>query len=106
MKNLKYDDHGLIPAIVQDESSKQVLMVAWMTAEALEYTRQTGEAYFWSRSRKEIWHKGKTSGNTLKVQRILVDCDADTLLLEVIPAGPACHTGAISCFYRDLEEIL
>ncbi len=101
--NLKYDANGLIPAVVQDSASGQVLMVAWMNAEALALTRQTGQAYFWSRSRQEIWHKGATSGNFLHVQEIRIDCDADTLLLRVIPSGPACHTGAASCFFRPLE---
>ncbi len=105
MTNIKYDNQGLIPAVVQDETTKEVLMVAWMNAEALQSTLQSGEAHFWSRSRKNLWHKGETSGNILKVRRIQVDCDADTLLLLVSPAGPACHTGATSCFYRDLEEI-
>lgn len=105
MQTLKYDDHGLLTAVVQDEITKEVLMVAWMNAEALELTRQTGKAHFWSRSRKKLWRKGETSGNVLSVRRIRVDCDADTLLLEVTPAGPACHTGAVSCFYRNLEEM-
>ena len=103
MQTLKYDDHGLLTAVVQDEITKEVLMVAWMNAEALELTRQTGKAHFWSRSRKKLWRKGETSGNVLSVRRIRVDCDADTLLLEVTPAGPACHTGAVSCFFRTLE---
>ena len=101
--NLKYDANGLIPAVVQDSASGQVLMVAWMNAEALALTRQTGQAHFWSRSRQKIWHKGATSGNFLHVQEIRIDCDADTLLLRVIPSGPACHTGAASCFFRPLE---
>jgi phosphoribosyl-AMP cyclohydrolase/phosphoribosyl-ATP pyrophosphohydrolase/phosphoribosyl-AMP cyclohydrolase len=103
MEKLKYNPNGLIPAVVQDAESGEVLMVAWMNAEALRLTRETGEAYFWSRSRKELWHKGATSGNLLRVQEIRVDCDADTLLLRVAPAGPACHTGARSCFFRVLE---
>lgn len=101
---LKFDSDGLIPAIVQDEESLQVLMVAWMNATALRLTQETGEAHFWSRSRSELWHKGATSGNFLQVQEIFVDCDADTLLLKVNPVGPACHTGEISCFYRNLEK--
>ena len=103
MEKLKYNSNGLIPAVVQDAESGEVLMVAWMNAEALRLTRETGEAYFWSRGRKELWHKGATSGNLLRVQEIRVDCDADTLLLRVAPAGPACHTGARSCFFRILE---
>jgi phosphoribosyl-AMP cyclohydrolase len=99
----RFDLHPLIPAVVQDAESGQVLMVAWMNAEALDRTRKTGQAHFWSRSRETLWHKGATSGNTLDVQSIHVDCDEDTLLLQVIPAGPACHTGETSCFYRKLE---
>jgi phosphoribosyl-AMP cyclohydrolase len=104
-KKLKFDQAGLITCIVQDSQSRQVLMVAWMNAEALQLTLDTGEAHFWSRSRKQLWHKGETSGNTMKIHSILVDCDQDTLLLLVTPNGPACHTGATSCFYRNLEEI-
>jgi len=100
---LKYDFQGLIPAVAQDAESGEVLMVAWMNAEALRLTRATGEAHFWSRSRGELWHKGATSGNVLRVAEIRVDCDADTLLLRVHPAGPACHTGERSCFFRTLE---
>ncbi len=102
---LKWDDRGLLPAVVQDSATQAVLMVAWMNAEALQKTLETGEAVFWSRSRGAIWHKGATSGNIMRVREIHVDCDADTLLLRVEPAGPACHTGAISCFYRTLEEL-
>jgi len=100
---LKYNSHGLIPAVAQDAKSGEVLMVAWMNAEALRLTRETGEAHFWSRSRGALWRKGATSGNVLRVEEIRVDCDADTLLLRVLPAGPACHTGARSCFFRVLE---
>lgn len=102
---LRFDDRGLIPAVVQDANTLQVLMVAWMNAEALRLTRETGEAHFWSRSRRQLWHKGETSGNIMRVRKIMVDCDEDTLLLLVDPAGPACHTGAVSCFYRALEEL-
>jgi phosphoribosyl-AMP cyclohydrolase len=101
---LKFDANGLIPAVVQDASDGAVLMVAWMNAESLRITREKGLACFWSRSRQELWTKGETSGNYLKVKSIKVDCDGDTLLLHVDPAGPACHTGHRSCFYRDLEE--
>jgi phosphoribosyl-AMP cyclohydrolase len=100
---LKYDSRGLIPAVAQDAKSGEVLMVAWMNAEALHLTHETGEAHFWSRSRGALWRKGGTSGNVLRVEEIRVDCDADTLLLRVLPAGPACHTGARSCFFRVLE---
>ena len=99
---LRYDDRGLVPAVVQDAETKQVLMVAWMNEEALRLTMETGEAHFWSRSRKALWHKGATSSNIQRVREIRVDCDEDTLLLLVEPAGPACHTGEISCFYREL----
>jgi phosphoribosyl-AMP cyclohydrolase len=99
----RFDLYPLIPAVVQEATSGQVLMVAWMNAEALELTRKTGQAYFWSRSRQALWHKGATSGNILEVQSIQVDCDADTMLLQVIPAGPTCHTGEKSCFFRNLE---
>lgn len=85
---------GLITTVVQDATTKQVLMVAYMNAESLEKTMTTGETWFWSRSRNMLWHKGETSGNTQTVQAIAVDCDADTLLITVNPAGPACHTGA------------
>lgn len=103
MKELKLDSNGLIPAVVQDNSSNAVLMVAWMNMDALQLTLETGETHFWSRSRDELWHKGATSGNFMYVQEILVDCDADTLLVRVDPAGPACHTGSITCFSRTLE---
>ena len=99
---LRWDERGLITAVVQDAASGQVLMVAWMNAEALELTLATGETHFWSRSRGELWHKGGTSGNVQRVMGIWVDCDGDTLLVQVEPAGPACHTGAVSCFYRTI----
>lgn len=102
---LTFDDRGLLPAVVQDAATGEVLMVAWMNAEALRRTRATGEAWFWSRSRAELWRKGATSGNTMRVQEIRVDCDDDTLLLKVNPAGPACHTGERSCFYRTLDSL-
>jgi phosphoribosyl-ATP pyrophosphohydrolase/phosphoribosyl-AMP cyclohydrolase len=100
--HLKWDEDGLIPAIVQDVETGQVLMLAWMDAEALRLTRESGEANFWSRSRQEPWRKGATSGNVQHVQEIRYDCDADVLLLRVHPAGPACHTGEVSCFYREM----
>ncbi len=101
--DIKWDERGLVPAVVQAAGSGEVLMVAWMNAEALRLTQQTGQAWFWSRSRAELWRKGATSGNTMAVQSIFVDCDADTVLLKVEAAGPACHTGERSCFYRPLE---
>ena len=88
----------LRPAIVQDAASGRVLMLAWMDAEAERLTRETGEAWFWSRSRQRLWRKGETSGNTLAVEELRDDCDGDALLLRVTPAGPACHTGSVSCF--------
>ena len=88
----------LTPTIVQDASSGRVLMLAWMDEEALRLTRETGEAWFWSRSRARLWRKGETSGNTLAVEELRDDCDGDAILLRVRPAGPACHTGASSCF--------
>ncbi len=106
MTQLKWDERGLLPAIVQDQATGEVLMLAWMNAEALDRTRASGQAWFWSRSRNELWHKGATSGNTMHVAAIFFDCDADTLLLKVHPAGPACHTGQRSCFYRSLEASL
>ncbi len=98
--NLKFDADGLIPAIVQDVDSNEVLMMAYMNAESVALTLSTGETHFWSRSRQELWHKGATSGNIQSVVDIRVDCDADTLLVLVKPAGPACHTGNQTCFYR------
>ncbi len=98
--DLKFDDRGLVTAVVQDTSNGDVLMVAWMNAEALRLTQESGEAWFWSRSRNELWHKGATSGNVMRVREIRVDCDGDTLLLRVDPAGPACHTGERSCFFQ------
>lgn len=103
LTNLKFDEKGLITAVLQHHTSHEILMVAWMNAEALDLTLQTGEAHFWSRSRQELWHKGGTSGNVQRVTEIRVDCDGDTLLLQVDPAGPACHTGAMSCFFGKLE---
>jgi phosphoribosyl-AMP cyclohydrolase len=101
---LKYDARGLIPSIVQDARTNEVLMMAYMNQESLNKTKETGETWFWSRSRNELWHKGGTSGNIQKVVEILVDCDADTLLVRVLSAGPACHTGNRSCFYRGIAE--
>jgi len=99
---IKYDASGLVPAIVQDSSTNEILMLAYMNAESLALTLSTGETHFWSRSRQELWHKGATSGNIQEVVEVRVDCDADTLLILVNPAGAACHTGNRSCFYRTL----
>jgi phosphoribosyl-AMP cyclohydrolase len=104
MQMLKWNSDGLIPTIAQDAASGEVLMMAWMNGEALALTQATGEAHYWSRSRQTLWRKGATSGNTQRVTQILYDCDGDTLLLKVVPAGPACHTGAQSCFFRELRS--
>ena len=97
---IAWDERGLVPAIVQDAHTRQVLMLAYMNREALARTLETGQTHFWSRSRQELWHKGATSGNIQHVREIRYDCDADTLLVLVEPEGPACHTGEVSCFYR------
>ena len=97
---VQYNSDGLVPAIVQSVVDGQVLMLAWMNDESLHRSLAVGEAVFWSRSRREYWHKGATSGNTQRIVDLAVDCDGDTLLLIVDPAGPACHTGAKTCFYR------
>jgi phosphoribosyl-AMP cyclohydrolase len=101
---LKWNALGIIPVIVQDSQTLEVLMLAWMNADSLQRTLDTGESWFWSRSRQRLWHKGETSGNTQTVVEIRYDCDEDALLLLVKPAGPACHTGERSCFYRPLEK--
>ena len=98
----RFDANGLLTAVVVDVVSRDVLMVAFMDGEALAKTRASGLAHFHSRSRGQLWLKGKTSGNVLRVEQILVDCDQDALVLVVRPAGPACHTGAVTCFYRAL----
>jgi len=100
----KWNEQGLVPAVVQDVYTDEVLMVAWMNAEAWRLTQETGETHFWSRSRQELWHKGETSGNVQRVVEIRLDCDADTILLRVEPAGPACHTGERSCFYTIVAD--
>ena len=97
---LTYNADGLIPCIVQDADTLEVLMMAWMNEESLALTMERSETVFWSRSRRELWHKGATSGNTQKLVELRYDCDADTLLALVHPAGPACHTGERSCFFR------
>jgi len=104
LSNIKFNARGLIPAIVQDSKTNEVLMLAYMNAESLRLTLEKGETHFWSRSRDELWHKGATSGNTQTVVNIAVDCDSDTLLIHVKPAGPACHTGERTCFYRNIKE--
>lgn len=104
ISEIKFDANGLIPAIVQDADTNEVLMMAYMNEESLRLTLETNETHFWSRSRNEIWHKGATSGNIQRVTEIRVDCDADTLLVLVHPAGPACHTGSRNCFYRNIGQ--
>jgi phosphoribosyl-AMP cyclohydrolase len=99
---LRWDDRGLLPAIVQQHDSGEVLMVAWMNRDSLARMLESGETWFWSRSRQELWHKGATSGNTQRVTEVRFDCDADTLLILVDAAGPACHTGERTCFFRVL----
>lgn len=107
LAELKFDDKGLIPAVVQHHDTGEILMLAYMNAESLGMTLEKRETVFWSRSRQELWHKGGTSGNTQKVQQILYDCDGDTLVVKVDVADDnvACHTGERSCFFRDLEEV-
>ena len=102
----KYDEGGLVPCVVQDALTGAVLMVAWMNAEALRLTQETGEVHFWSRSRGKLWKKGETSGNTLALVELRQDCDRDTLLARVRPAGPVCHTGAPTCFGEPMATTL
>jgi len=104
LNDVNFNEDGLVLVIVQDVLSAEVLMMAWANRESLEQTLSGGEMVFWSRSRKEIWRKGATSGNTMKLMELRIDCDGDTLLAFVEPAGPACHTGERSCFYRLLTE--
>ena len=103
LENAKFDADGLIPAIVQDARTREVLTVAYMNKEALQLTLEQRETYFWSRSRQQLWHKGETSGNSQKVIKVSLDCDQDAVLVEVEPRGPACHTGAYSCFGAEPE---
>jgi phosphoribosyl-ATP pyrophosphohydrolase/phosphoribosyl-AMP cyclohydrolase len=98
--DIAYDEQGLVPCVVQDWSTGEVLMLAYMNAEAVRLTRTTGQMHFYSRSRQELWHKGATSGNTQAIRSLRYDCDGDALLALVDPAGPACHTGERTCFYR------
>lgn len=101
---VKFDEKGLVPAIVQDAETKEVLTLAYMNRESLAKTLETRETWFWSRSRQELWHKGATSGNTQKVVEMKLDCDRDAVLVLVNPKGPACHTGTISCFTEGVIE--
>jgi len=102
-KDIKFDDKGLVPAIVQDADSGEVLMMAYMNAESLDKTLSSGEAWFYSRSRQELWHKGATSGNFIKVCEVWKDCDSDTILVKGRPVGPVCHTGNRTCFFQKLS---
>ena len=101
---LKFDDQGLIPVIVQDVKDGAVLMLGYASKESLKLTLEKGEMVFWSRSRRELWHKGATSGNVLRVKSIAKDCDSDALLVKAEPAGPTCHTGVRSCFFTGFEK--
>jgi phosphoribosyl-AMP cyclohydrolase len=105
LNDIKWDEQGLVPAIAQDAASGEVMMFAWMNREALEKTAQSGEAIYWSRSRRKLWHKGEESGHTQKVLEIRVDCDKDVVLLKIEQTGGiACHTGRCSCFFNKLEK--
>ena len=99
---IRFDENGLVPCVAQDWRSGEVLTLAYMSPESLELTRDSGEVHFWSRSREEIWRKGETSGNVLRLRQLRYDCDADAVVALVEPTGPACHTGERSCFHRDL----
>lgn len=101
---LKFDSHGLIPAIIQDAATGEVLMLGYMNAESVRRTIESGEVWFYSRSRQELWHKGATSGNRLIVRKLWKDCDADAVLVKAQPLGPVCHTGNRSCFFRPLDS--
>src|SRR6266480_7342237 len=100
---IRFDEHGLVPTIVQDAQTHDLLTLAYMNKESLHRTIETGETWFWSRSRAQLWHKGETSGNTQRVADVLLDCDGDALVVRVEPAGPACHTGQTSCFHNVIQ---
>ena len=102
--NLKFNEKGLIPAIAQDEDTGEVLMLGYMNKEALQRTLASGEVWFYSRSRQELWHKGETSGNRIMVRSVWADCDGDTILVKAKPIGPVCHTGNRTCFFQELNE--
>lgn len=104
VEDLKFDAQGLIPCVVQQYDTGEVLMVAWMNAESVALTLETGTTWFWSRSRQELWNKGTTSGNMQQLRELLADCDADTLLARVDSPGPACHTGNRTCFFRTFDN--
>lgn len=101
---LKFDDEGLIPAIIQDAKSGEVLMLGYMNKESLKLTLSSGDVWFYSRSRQELWHKGETSGNFLRMKSIIKDCDSDALLIKAEPAGPVCHTGNRTCFLQNAKD--
>jgi len=105
VEQIKWDEAGLVPAIVQDQLSKEVLMMAYMNKESLAKSVESGETWFWSRSRSELWHKGATSGHTQRIVSMHYDCDGDTLLVRVQQEGAACHTGRYSCFYNEIEGV-
>lgn len=102
---LKFNEKGLIPAVIQDNDSGEVLMLGYMSQESISRTLSSGEVWFYSRSRQELWHKGETSDNRLEVRSIWQDCDSDTILVKAHPTGPICHTGSQSCFFRHLKKI-
>lgn len=104
LKGLKFDDQGLIPAVVQDWRDGSVLMLGFMSRDAVQKTLESKRVHFWSRSRQELWEKGETSGHTLHVKDLFLDCDGDTVLVKAEPAGPTCHTGAPSCFFSRLDS--
>ncbi len=100
---LKFDDRGLVPAIIQDAANNEVLMLGYMNEESIKRTLKSGQVWFYSRSRQELWHKGATSGNFLNVKEMSFDCDADTILIKAAPVGPVCHTGNRTCFFQELK---
>ena len=104
VSDLNFNEKGLIPAIIQDADTGEVLMLGYMNEESLRLTRETGEVWFYSRSRQELWHKGETSGNIVKVVEIRKDCEDNSLLVKARPAGPVCHTGNQNCYFRQLDE--
>ena len=104
MSLIKLDSKGLIPAIVQHADTSEILMMAYMNSDSIEKTFESGDIWFYSRSRKELWHKGETSGNYMKLKSFAIDCDSDAVLLKVLPEGPACHTGKPSCFYTEIDN--
>ena len=104
IKNIKFDEKGLIPAIIQDIDTGEVLMLGYMNEKSLNKTLETGQVWFFSRSRQELWHKGATSGNYLNMREILKDCDEDALVVKAKPVGPVCHTGNRTCFFRDIKQ--